>query len=180
MCETLEEAIAGLQKQSSQNVVKGPSWSSEDFARLLSETKCAVPSQLEQTLSAHGRVDTSEFKYFLAQWSDGRVSKHEIQTLVKPSPDSMIDEFLSFRVNPDLNEDRFPYDMVFFGTADGGHSVLLANGTNPNDNTVYLWEKAGDPWGVGDNAVGIAKVADTFFGFLCGLIEEGDLYRDSG
>jgi len=174
MCDTLEEVIENLKNKSTGKYIHGAPWSDKDFERLLSETGCRVPRQLEQTLKTYGALDPWQEQYFLSHWPDGTVKKHQTQISVG-DVDSMIDEFQSFRVNPAWNEDRFPYDMVFFGTADGGHTVLLASGTDQSDNTVYLWEKAGDPWGVGDNAIGIAKVADTFFEFLCGLTDEENL-----
>ena len=59
--------------------------------------------------------------------------------------------------------------MVFFGTADSGHSYLLMDGKNPKNNTVCFWERATDKFGEGNNAKGLAKVADSLSDFFVKL-----------
>jgi hypothetical protein len=50
---------------------------------------------------------------------------------------------------------------MVFGTADGGHPYLLMDGKDPNNGTVYLWERTSDPSGSRNNARGLAVVAPT-------------------
>lgn len=65
--------------------------------------------------------------------------------------------------------------MVFFGSADGCNAYLLMHGDDPDNNAVYLWERATDPWGTGDNAMGLAKVADHLYEFFFNLKPEENL-----
>lgn len=155
-------------------------WSDADFERFQTETGCTVPTQLEALLRSYAMVhvesddyDKPQYDSFLAKWDDGFQSQHSVKTLIDRL-ESMISNYRIFRHDQAL-PDRFPHEMVFFGDADGGLSQLLMSGTDPEDNTVYLWKKANNAWGEGDNAGGLARCADTLFEFMYNLVPEEDL-----
>ncbi|MFP3384949.1 SMI1/KNR4 family protein [Tritonibacter sp. SIMBA_163] len=142
-------------------------WNKAHFEKLLEKTGCRLPTQYKELLETAGEFEHGFGYYFLATWPDGAQTKHELQVPFQPLQ-SVIDNFEIFRKGREF-PDRFPHDMVFIGTADAGHTNLLANGTDPTDNAVYLWETASDPWGTGNNTQGLARCADTLFGFLYNL-----------
>ena len=155
-------------------------WTDAEFAILEEKTGCVVPRQLEALLRKYATIHVGnpdpyapQYDAFLADWPDGSQTKHAVKTLIDRHQ-TMLDSHFIFRHDKAL-PDRFPHQMIFFGDADGGHSVLLMNGTDVDDNAVYLWMMAGDPWGEGDNTHGIAKCADTLYEFMYNLTLEENL-----
>ncbi len=66
----------------------------------------------------------------------------------------------------------------FFCSADSGHSYLLADGINSENNAVYIWQHATDPFGTGNNSKGIIKLADSLTDFFLTLTRLENLEKE--
>lgn len=155
-------------------------WTDADFARLREQTSCTVPTQLEQLLRRYVTIhagssdwDAPQHVAFRAEWEDGSRSTHAVKTLVD-LPQAMLDTHAIFCGTGDMPY-GFRHNMIFFGDADGGHAALLMNGTDPNDNAVYLWLKSSHPHLEDMTVDGIGRCADTLYAFIHDLTLEESL-----
>ena len=155
-------------------------WTDADFAVLADKTGCSVPTQLEALLRKYVAIGVSQQLYdgpqydaFLAEWPDGSQTKHAVKTLIDLHQ-TMLDNHAIFYAGDEMPY-GFEHKMLFFGDADGGHAMLLMNGTDVDDNAVYLWLRSSHP-GLEDMTVdGIAKCADTLYEFMYNLTLEENL-----
>ena len=160
-------------------IEKGDPWSDADFAAYTAETGLTIPAQLEEVLRIHGALlaewdDNMEgTPWFLAEFEDGTITKNEALSLVA-SRENMESSHRMFRLDT-VWPDRFPLDMVFFGTANNNYLYLLMNGKDATDNAVYCWFMASDPFGTGNNTMGLGRVADSLFEFFCNLRLDADI-----
>ena len=159
----------------------GKPWTDADFMAFTAATGFVIPTQLEEALRAHGPLipewdDNMEgTPWFLAEFEDGTVTKNEVLVLLD-SREEMVTSHRTFKTDyVNVWPDRFTPDMVFFGTANNNYMHLLMNGKDPTDNAVYCWFMASDPFGTGNNALGLGKVADTLFDFYCNLRREDEI-----
>ncbi len=167
-------------------------WSAEDVAKLEDGLvysripgdevrKLSLPSQLKEFLREVGICGAGYDDAFLVTFDSGGTAINETQVIGAFTPDRIIKNsktFLPYYCGE--NHDQFmpgrvPYGYVFMGTAEGGHAHLLMDGTNPENNAVYIWGLAYDPWGEGDNTLGIGKCSDTLAEFLYNLCSREDL-----
>ncbi|ASY66742.1 hypothetical protein SJ05684_b57600 (plasmid) [Sinorhizobium sojae CCBAU 05684] len=167
---TLDEAVAKMQSTGDWSFEEDSLWSDQDISAFEAETGLVIPSQLAEVLKRYGwngfgRPD--KYAKFLAVFEDGTRSVHEVQILVSPQEDIRQSHDM-FIVKPSW-PDQFTLPMIFFGTADGGHSHLLVDGRDRGNNQVFLWEQASDPFGTGNNARGLGLVAPSLFEFFYNL-----------
>ncbi|MBO0134284.1 SMI1/KNR4 family protein [Agrobacterium burrii] len=170
MSITLEAAIEKLQSTNDWECFDDKPWSEADIADYERKTNLTIPNQLRAILTRYGWNGFAEphlHANFVAAWDNGTKSVHESQVLVSDK-EHLETMYRMFCTDGDWPI-QFTPQMVFFGTADGGHAYLLMDGKNPGNNAVYFWERATDPFGTGNNARGIAKVADTLYEFFYNL-----------
>jgi hypothetical protein len=176
MAITLDAAIRKLQETDDWECFDDKPWSDSDIADYEKKTNLTIPNQLREVLKQYGWNGFAEphlHANFVAVWDDGTRSVHESQVLVsdKEQLETMHRMFVTNSTWPN----QFTLPMVFFGTADGGHAYLLMDGTNPNNDAVYFWERATDPFGTGNNQRGVAKVADSLYEFFYNLKPRDEL-----
>lgn len=170
---TLDEAILHLKQKSDLIVIDSTTWRDDDFRTYEEATGLKIPKQLEAMLRQCGHCVVESNDAFLATYEDGSRSTHESQILVSDH-ENFITMHRMFIAQSPWN-DQFTSPMVFFGTADSGHSYLLMDGKDPDAGTVYLWARATDSFGTGNNAKGLAKVADSLPEFFINLTSIEDL-----
>lgn len=168
----LDAAIDFLKENCDFQIVPNTTWADGDFERFTELTGLIVPTQLAEVFRQYGQCGTEYNDNFSVQ-NDGSRSIHDIQVLVS-NFDTIVSRHEMF-ISKSIWDDQFIIPMIFFGSADSGHSYLLADGKNVENNAVYFWERATDPFGTGNNARGIAKVADTLYEFFYNLKPREDL-----
>ncbi len=187
---TIDEAVAEMRRKGDIEWDDGEQWSEEDIAvferdaavyrERKSPARLKLPKQLKEFLLKHGSVGAETNNAFVINFPSGARAKNEMVS-VGHAVENMINDSRSFipllyGPNHDqLMPGRVPNGYVFMGTAEGGHAYLLMDGTNPENNAVYIWGLAYDPWGEGDNTLGIGKCADTLAEFLYNLRPYEDL-----
>lgn len=167
----VDAAIEFLKANCDFQVVPGTAWNDSDFSRFTEVTGLVIPNQLAEVLRRYGQCGTEYNDYFLVEEAGGRRSVHDVQVLI--SNFSIIAANYETFISKSVWEDQFTLPMVFFGSADSGHSYLLADGKDPENNAVYVWERATDAFGTGNNAKGITKVADSLSDFCLSLTDLG-------
>jgi len=163
----LDDAIEFLKQNCDFQIVPDTTWGDDEFKRFTESTGLVIPSQLAEVLRRYGQCGTEYDDSFLVEYEDGSRSVHDVQVLVS-SFDTILSRHETF-ISGSTWPDQFTAPMVFFGSADSGHSYLLMDGANPEKGTVYFWERATDPFGTGDNAKGLAKIADSLPEFFVKL-----------
>lgn len=173
MMPDLNEAIKFLQDNCDFQIVPNTAWNEEDFEHFTERTGLTIPSDLADVLRKYGHCGTEYNDSFLVQSEDGSRSVHDVQVLVSDFDNivSLHETFISGSVWPD----QFTLPMVFFGSADAGHSYLLMDGKHPDNGAVYFWERGTDPFGTGNNAKGVVKVADSLPEFFNNLTSAENL-----
>lgn len=142
-------------------------WSSADIEKFQTHTGLTIPSQLAELMTTYGNFGPEAELYFSAKFDDGTEEEEaQIQILIN-QPDQVLDFQDTFGPNDDY-AGRINHKYIFFGTADGGNSFILADGTR-GDSPIYYWQLAFDPLGEGDNARGVAIAADSLADFIRGL-----------
>ena len=164
---TLDQAFAYLRDNCALEVIAATAWSVSDIRAYEAATGLKIPDQLRTVLMQVGHCGVESNDAFIVTHDDGSRSVHESQILVSSRNSFMAMHQMFMKDDPWPNQFTLP--MVFFGTADAGHSYLLMDGTNPENGEVYFWERATDPFGTGDNAKGVAKVADSLAEFFMKL-----------
>lgn len=140
-----------------------------------STRRMLIPVQLREFLLEVGICSAGYDDAFLVKFDGGGTAINETQVIGSATPDRIIKNstnFLSYHYGEKrdkLMPGRVPNGYIFMGTAEGGHAHLLMDGTNPDNNAVYIWGLAYDPWGEGDNTLGIGKCGDTLAEFLYNL-----------
>ncbi|MFD1747601.1 SMI1/KNR4 family protein [Rhizobium helianthi] len=170
---TLDKAIAHLKEQSGLIVIDSTTWSDADFRSYEEATGLRIPTQLEEVLRRVGHCVVEENDAFLVQCEDGSRAPHESQILVSEHEQFITMHRMFISQSPWV--EQFTLPMVFFGTADAGHSYLLMDGKNRDNGAVYFWERATDPFGTGNNAKGVVKVADSLPEFFFSLTSAENL-----
>lgn len=167
---SMDEAIAKMQETGDWDFDETTRWSDADIADYERNTGLKIPGQLRAVLKSFGsngfgRPD--RHANFIATSQDNSRSVHEVQVLVADKAEfaAMYSMFIGNSAWPG----QFTLPMVFFGTADGGHSHLLMDGKAEENSAVYLWERASDPYGTGNNSRGVAHVADSLYEFFSNL-----------
>lgn len=163
----LKDAVQFLEENSDFQRVPDTTWTDRDFSRFTELTGLIVPKQLEEVLRQYGHCGTEYNDSFLVEYDDGSRSVHDVQVLVS-NFDTIVSWHDTFIANSSW-EKQFTLPMIFFGSADSGHAYLLMGGKNPENGAVYFWERATDPFGTGNNAKGIVKLADSLPEFLINL-----------
>lgn len=169
----LDEAMKFLKEKCDLQVVPNTTWSTEDFDRFSDLTGLAIPNDLADVLRHYGQCATEYNDAFLVQYEDGSRSVHDLQVLVS-TYDNIVSRHETF-IAGSAWPDQFTLPMVFFGSADAGHSFLLMDGKNLDNSSVYFWERGTDPFGTGNNAKGVAKVADSLPEFFTNLTSAENL-----
>jgi hypothetical protein len=146
----------------------GPAWQDTDFADLKAATQCTPPEQLETILRGIGSFALGWDNAVLGVFDQGHVVKTEVQ-IAMAQLKTMISDFRSLRLSTEF-PDRFPLDMIFFGSAEAGHAKFVMHSAEKGDNAVYLWPISGEEWGTPGNP-GLAKVTDTLFEFFYYMTE---------
>lgn len=164
---TFDDAIEHLKQNCDLNVIELTTWTEDECRLYEAETGLKIPPSLKHFLKVIGHCVVESNDAFIAQYADGSRSVHETQILMSDKK-NFISAYRMFVVDQDW-VDQFTLPMVFFGTADAGHSHLLMNGRNPDDEGVYIWERATDPFGTGNNARGVGRVANSLPEFLFNL-----------
>jgi hypothetical protein len=163
----IDAAIEFMKESCGFQVVPNTAWDDSHFDRFTEVTGLVIPNQLAEVLRRYGHCGTEYNDYFHVEDARGDRSAHDIQVLIS-SFDIIIRNHETF-VAKSVWKDQFTLPMVFFGSADSGHSYLLADGKNPENNAVYFWERATDAFGTGNNSKGITKLADNLPEFFLGL-----------
>jgi hypothetical protein len=163
----LKDAIEFLEANCDFQIVPDTKWADSDFARFTELTGLVIPDQLAEMLRQYGQCGTEYNDSFLVEYEDGVRSVHDIQVLIS-NFDNIVSRHETF-FSASVWEKQFTLPMVFFGSADSGHSYLLMDGENPKNGAVYFWERATDPFGTGNNAKGVVKLADSLPEFLFSL-----------
>ena len=180
----IDDAILEMERKGDLDLIDDLKWSElevEQFAHdtpmfrdRASNKRLVLPYQLSEFLLKYGRVGAEMNNAFFAEFSGGVRAINELvgvghsSSRMKTNSGSFIS--LLYGANNDkLMPGRVPNGYIFMGTAEGGHAHLLMDGTNPDNNAVYIWGLAYDPWGEGDNTLGIGKCADTLAEFLYNL-----------
>ncbi|RYZ80943.1 MAG: hypothetical protein EOP06_24395 [Proteobacteria bacterium] len=161
-----DTAIEFLKENCDFQVVPGTAWNDSDFSRFTELTGLVIPNHLAEVLRRYGQCGTEYNDYFLVEEVGGR-SVHNIQVLIS-NFDIIATNYETF-ISKSVWENQFTLPMVFFGSADSGHSYLLGDGENPENNAVYFWERATDAFGTGNNSKGITKLADSLPDFFLSL-----------
>ncbi len=172
----IDDAIEVLKENCGFQVVSGTTWNDGDFSRFTELTSLVIPNQLADVLRRYGQSGTEYNDYFLVEDRDGGRSVHDVQVLI--STFDIIAERHETFISRSIWEDQFTLPMVFFGSADSGHSYLLADGINPENNAVYFWQRATDPFGTGNNSKGITRLADSLPDFFLALTGLENLEKD--
>lgn len=173
MMPDLNEAIKFLQNNCDFQVVQNTTWNTENFDQFSELTGLTIPSDLAVVLRKYGHCGTECNDSFLVQYDDGSRSVHDVQVLVSDHEQFITRHRMFISQSP--WPDQFTLPMVFFGSADSGHSYLLMDGKNPDNGAVYFWERATDPFGTGNNAKGVVKVADSLPEFFVSLTSAENL-----
>jgi SMI1-KNR4 cell-wall len=161
---SLDMAISYMRENCDFDSIPETQWADADFRDFEVTTGLKIPSQLAQVLKQIGGGCAEQNNSFLVRYDNGSCSVHETQILISMK-ETMLGSQELFITNSSW-PDRFNLPMIFFGSADGGNSYLLMDGSNPENNAVYFWERATDPWGTGDNTLGLGKVADSLYEFF--------------
>lgn len=164
---SLDQTLGHLRERCDLNVVPATTWSDEDVTPYEAATALWIPDELKTVLTRIGHCSVESRDAFVAEYRDGSRSVHEIQILVSSRKTfvTIHDMFITGHPWPD----QFTLPMIFFCTADAGHSYLLMDGNNPGNGTVYLWKRATDPFGTGNNARVLGVVAPSLFEFFINL-----------
>lgn len=141
----IEAAIAKLQSTNDWEGSPGEEWTDTDSATLQQKTGLILPPDLEWVLRRHGSNGFNEGSQdnFVAVDESGGITRHETQVLMTDRED-MVSTTVQFAIE-DGPDSRVPPPLLFFGTADGGHTHLLMNGKDHSDRAVYVWERSDDP-----------------------------------
>lgn len=142
-------------------------WSNSDIETLKRSTGLNMPNDLKEVLVELGAIGLKETElYFHPRYPDGSKVESEIQIMFNPLQQVLdchetliVSEHFPGRLDP---------KYIVFGTADGGNSFLLMDGTS-GESAVFFWALAFEPIGEGDNALGVAKVADSLPEFIDNL-----------
>ncbi len=173
---TLSEAVEKMQATGDWSFEQDSLWSDQDIEEYESATNLQIPDQLAEVLWTYGWNGFNEperYANFVAEFEDGSRSTHEVQVLVSAKK-RFYDRYSMFIKAPSW-PDQFTLPMVFFGSADGGNAYLLMNGADRTDNKVFIWERASDPFGTGNNARGLGFVAPTLFEFFYNLRKDDEI-----
>ncbi|MFK7836910.1 MAG: hypothetical protein AB8B60_11860 [Sulfitobacter sp.] len=146
----------------------GPQWGDAEFAELKAATGCTPPAQLEKILREIGSFALGWDNAVLGVFDQGQVVKTEVQ-IAMAQLKTMVSDFRSLRMSTEF-PDRFPLDMIFFGSAEAGHAKFVMHSAEMDDGAVYLWPITGESWGTPGNP-GLAKVTDTLFEFYYHMTE---------
>lgn len=171
----VDAAIEFLKENCDFQVVPGTAWNDSNFSRFTELTGLVIPNQLAEVLSRYGQCGTEYNDYFLVEEAGGGRSVHDIQVLIS-NFDIIATNHETF-ISKSVWKEQFTLPMVFFGSADSGHSFLLADGENPENNGVYFWERATNAFGTGNNSEGITKLADSLPDFFLSLTALENLER---
>lgn len=166
-------SIKFLQDNCDFQVIANTTWSEDKFKEFSHCTGLAIPNDLADILRQYGHCGTECNDSFLVQYDDGSRSVHDVQVLIS-NFDIIVSRHETF-ISASVWPDQFTLPMVFFGSADSGHSYLLMDGKNPDNGSVYFWERATDPFGTGNNAKGVVKVADSLPEFFLSLTSAENL-----
>lgn len=172
----IDDAIEVLKEKCGFQVVPGTTWNDGDFSRFTELTGLAIPTQLADVLRRYGQSGTEYNDYFLLADRDGGRFVHDVQVLISTF-DIIVERHETF-ISRSVWEDEFTLPMVFFGSADSGHSYLLADGIDSENNAVYIWQHATDPFGTGNNSKGIIKLADSLTDFFLTLTRLENLEKE--
>ena len=142
-------------------------WSTDDVREVESVTGLRIPADLKEMFLESGGIglDNQEL-YFRGKFPDGSDAVGEIQIMINDA-DQVID-FHRTLVISEETPGRLDPKYIVFGTADGGNSFLMVDGT-ADGGAIYFWPLAFDPIGEGNNAKGVAKVANSLPEFIEGL-----------
>jgi hypothetical protein len=173
MQPTIQQAIEHMERNCAFTSYPEKRWNASELAEYQRETGIKLPQQLAYVLREIGECYVEENDGFVAERDDGTRSVHNTQVLVGDM--EWIMSTYELLISKSEWPDRLPGQLVIFGSADGGNAYLMMDGTGEQNNAVYLWARATDPWGTGDNATGLEKVADSLFGFFYNLKPEEDL-----
>jgi hypothetical protein len=167
MDASLFRALETLRKHPDYSDGIQAQWTDQDFQVFRDKTGLVMPRGLEQIYREVGmpQLDATEL-YFNAQFEDGSTEEGETQIIFN-RPERVIGFHQDFTVG-DQHAPRLPEGYVVFGTADGGNSFLLTK-AGSEESPIYYWKLAFDPFGEGDNARGLAKVANSLSEFLASL-----------
>ena len=169
----LNDAIQFLQNNCDFQVVPHTTWNEESFDRFSELTGLTIPNGLADVLRQYGQCGTEYNDSFLVKYGDGSRSVHDVQVLVS-NFDNIVSRHETF-ISGSVWPNQFTLPMVFFGSADAGHSYLLMDGKNPDNDAVYFWERGTDTFGTGNNAKGVIKIADNLPEFMLNLTSAENL-----
>ena len=174
----LARAIAAIERDGLGELAASTQWQDADVTRFETETGLALPRELAAFLKSHGKLFL-EFLVMSASFDGGRTQNTEVER-IGGGVDQLITDSQRFleqrnRVTGDVIEPaRSPEGYIHIGEAEGKRSRLLMDGVNPDNNAVYIWGIAFDPWGEGDNTLGLGYVADSLSDWIIHLSQNPD------
>ena len=121
-----------------------------------------------------GVTPTEEDNFIIAQFKDEPI---EVQLDYLISLEDVVSEY-SFNyesIYQTKTESKLPQRHVIIASGSIDDFVLNVDRESDNFGEVYNWTRAGDPWGIGDNAEGFGFVTDSFADLMNNLTEETDI-----
>lgn len=164
MNERLSSAIDYLREKPGFQEYPQFRWSTDDVKEVEDVTGLRIPTDLKEMFLESGGISLENQElYFRGRFPDGTDTVGEIQIMINDA-DQVIDFHRTLVVSEET-PGRLDPKYIVFGTADGGNSFLMVDGTT-GDGAIYFWPLAFDQIGEGDNAQGVAKVSDSLPEFI--------------
>lgn len=160
----MKDALQRMVADDVAEVVAGSAWSGEDIAAFQAQSGMTLPDRLAAYLTEFGTV-FYEQPLFDVTFQSGSTHTTELGR-IGHRPDRMLGETQSYldvtntQTGAFISAARIPAGFVVVGDAEGKRSCLLMDAVNADNPAVYLWGIAYDPWGQGDNTMGLGLVAD--------------------
>lgn len=174
----LAQAIDLLERTGLAEVQSSAIWTDADFDRFKTETELVMPTQLRAILASYGKLFLEEL-VLTASFDGGKAQKTEVSRL-GGSVDELIKSSTQYldvyntKTGALFEKARAPEGYIHIGEAEGKRARILMDGVNPDNNAVHLWGIAFDPWGEGDNTLGLGYIADSLVDWIIHLSQHPD------
>jgi hypothetical protein len=169
----MKDALQKMVADDVAEVMAGSAWSAVDIAAFEAESGMNLPHRLVAYLMEFGTV-FYESPLMDVVFPSGSRFTTELGRIGE-DPETVLRDTKSFLVHTSsvtgavVAEARIPSGFVIMGNAEGNRSYLLMDAVNRDNPAVYLWGLAYDPWGQGDNTMGLGHMADDLAEWLAAM-----------
>ncbi|WP_308917137.1 hypothetical protein [Jannaschia sp. LMIT008] len=172
----MKQAIQTLIDDEAAEVDEGSAWTCDDIAAFHAQIELRLPERLLEYLTQFGTV-FFESPRFAVTFPSGSTFKTELDR-IGDRPDKLVHDtkFYLDQYNTQtgqfLQAARIPKGYIIVGEAEGKRSKILMDGVNVDSSAIYLWGISYDPWGEGDNTMGLGHVSDDLADWLGVMAED--------